>query len=109
MVFVIKLSENWCTRTIIHLSNTPGIACGKEAIMAVNFTNCAWADLAHAGWRPSVVARKGDSVTVVFTGPQGLVETRAVPVERLGRVTRAQLDRVAPVRRAPAKLRVRIH
>ncbi len=76
--------------------------------MVTSFKNCSWADLAHAGWSSRVVARKGDDALISFTGPQGLVEERPVPRDRLGRATRAQLERQFPLQRTVQR-RVRIH
>lgn len=76
--------------------------------MNADYQNCTWADLAHASWTPRIAARKGSDATVVFTGPQGLVEIRPVPTDRLGRALRAQMEQNFPLQR-PVQRRVRIH
>ena len=73
----------------------------------VSYKLLTWADMAHAGWSSCVVARKGDSAEVVFAAPTGGEEKRLVSISRLGRASRAQLDAVAPIRRA-VKTRMRI-
>ncbi len=79
---------------------------GRGQTMA-SFSNCTWATLAHADWAARVTARRGTDALVVFSGPQGTEETRAVPVERLGLKLRAQLERVAPRRRPAPQLKTR--
>jgi hypothetical protein len=55
----------------MNFSCTPGFACGEGIAMntTANFSNLAWADMAHAGWIARVIARKGDNAQVIFTAP----------------------------------------
>lgn len=76
---------------------------------SVNYSHLTWADIARAGWQARVVARKGtDAAEVAFATPVGGEVRRLVSIDRLGRALRAQLDTVAPIRRA-VKMRMRFN
>jgi hypothetical protein len=61
--------------------------------MNAQYSSCAWADLAHAGWQPRVTGRNHDQAVITFTGPEGQAEIREVPVDRLGKNLRNTLER----------------
>ncbi len=74
----------------------------------MNFGQCSWVHLAHAGWTPRVLGRKGASAVIKFTSPCGQTEERLVPVEKLGKNLHDALERQAPRNFRHTRMCVRI-
>ena len=75
---------------------------------SVNYNNLTWANLAHAGWKARVVARKGtDAAEVAFATPVGGEVRRLVSIDRLGRALRGRLELDHPLKRVVGR-RIRI-
>ena len=73
----------------------------------MNYAQCSWANLAHAGWTPRVVGRNGSNAVIRFTSMDGATEERLVPVDRLGKNLHDALERQAPRVYRTSKTRVR--